>query len=185
MLSLMRDKAQSWIIKILFAIIIIVFVGFYGFSGNKNTVKEPVVTVGEKKISMKEFQEAYKNMLQFYTNIYKNQISDEMIEQLGLKQQVLDQLINKEVLIQQAKKLNIRVSKEDVRKVATKLLDNISRPLLVENHSIEITASIGINIADNQNLPYVELLKNSDSAMYQVKENGKNDFRFFETEFES
>ena len=104
MLSLMRDKAQSWIIKILFGIIIIVFVGFYGFSGNEDTVKEPVVTVGEKKISMKEFQEAYKNMLQFYTNIYKNQISDEMIEQLGLKQQVLDQLISKEVLLLQAKK---------------------------------------------------------------------------------
>ena len=79
---------------------------------------------------------------------------------------------------------NIR-SKEDVKKVATKLLDNISRPLLVENHSIEITASIGINIADNQNLPYVELLKNSDSAMYQVKESGKNDFRFYDPEFES
>ena len=120
MLSLMRDKAQSWIIKILFGIIIIVFVGFYGFSGNEDTVKEPVVTVGEKKISMKEFQEAYKNMLQFYTNIYKNQISDEMIEQLGLKQQVLDQLISKEVLLLQAKKLNIRVSKEDVRKEIVK-----------------------------------------------------------------
>ena len=79
MLSLMRDKAQSWIIKILFGIIIIVFVGFYGFSSNKDTVKEPVVTVGEKKISMKEFQGAYKNMLQFYTNIYKDQISDKSL----------------------------------------------------------------------------------------------------------
>ncbi len=120
MLSLMREKAQSWIIKLLFGIIIIVFVGFYGFSSNKDSIKEPVVTVGEKKISMKEFQEAYKNMLQFYTNIYKDQLSDEMIGRLGLKQQVLDQLINKEVLLQQAKKLNIRVSKEDVRKEIVK-----------------------------------------------------------------
>lgn len=76
-------------------------------------------------------------------------------------------------------------SKDDVRKVASKLLSNISSPLLVDKHSIEITASIGINIADNQNLPYVEHLKNSDYAMYQVKESGKNDFRFFDPEFES
>jgi peptidyl-prolyl cis-trans isomerase D len=116
----MREKAQSWIIKLLFGIIIIVFVGFYGFSRNRETIKEPVVTVGEKKISMKEFQEAYKNMLQFYTNIYKNQLSDEMIERLSLKQQVLDQLINKELLLLQAKKLNIRVSKEEVRKEIVK-----------------------------------------------------------------
>jgi diguanylate cyclase (GGDEF)-like protein len=79
---------------------------------------------------------------------------------------------------------NVR-SKEDVSKIAEKLLSNISDPLLIENHSIEITASIGINIADNRNLPYVELLKNSDYAMYQVKDSGKNDFRFFEPEFES
>jgi len=120
MLSLMRERAQSWIIKVLFAVIIIVFVGFYGFSGNEETIKEPVVTVGEKKVSLKEFQEAYKNMLQFYTNIYKKQLSEEMIERLGLKQQVLDQLINKEVLVQQAKGLNICVSKEDVRKEIVK-----------------------------------------------------------------
>ncbi len=79
---------------------------------------------------------------------------------------------------------NIR-TKEDISKVAKKLLNNISLPLLVENHSIEITASIGINIADSQNLPSVELLKNSDYAMYQVKDSGKNDFRFFDPEFES
>ncbi len=120
MLSLMRERAQSWIIKVLFGIIIIVFVGFYGFSGNQDTIKEPVVTVGEKKIDMKAFQTAYKNMLQFYSNIYKDQLSDEMIERLGLKQQVLDQLINKEVLLLEAKRLNIRASKEDIRKEIVK-----------------------------------------------------------------
>ena len=79
---------------------------------------------------------------------------------------------------------NIR-SKEDVSRVALKLLNNISQPLLVENHSIEITASIGINIAEDENSPYLDLLKNSDSAMYQVKDSGKNDFRFFDPELES
>ena len=79
---------------------------------------------------------------------------------------------------------NIR-SKEDVSRVASKLLNNISQPLLVENHSIEITASIGINIAEDENSPYLDLLKNSDSAMYQVKDSGKNDFRFFDPELES
>ena len=75
-------------------------------------------------------------------------------------------------------------SKEDVSKVASKILNNISEPLIIENNSIEITASIGINITDNKTLPYVEILKNSDYAMYQVKDSGKNDFRFFDPEFE-
>jgi diguanylate cyclase (GGDEF)-like protein/PAS domain S-box-containing protein len=73
---------------------------------------------------------------------------------------------------------NIR-SKDDVRKIAKKLLGNISKPIQVEGHSITITASIGINIADDRNLPYVDLLKKSDFAMYQVKDSGKNDYRFY------
>jgi diguanylate cyclase (GGDEF)-like protein len=76
---------------------------------------------------------------------------------------------------------NIR-SKEDVRRIAKKLLENISRPIRVENHAITVTASIGINIADDRNLPYVDLLKKSDFAMYQVKDSGKNDFRFYTSE---
>jgi diguanylate cyclase (GGDEF)-like protein/PAS domain S-box-containing protein len=76
---------------------------------------------------------------------------------------------------------NIR-SKADVSKVAEKLLKKISRPILVENQSIEITASIGINLADSPEMGYVELLKNSDFAMYQVKDSGKNDYRFFNPE---
>jgi len=116
MLSIMREKAQSWIIKVLFAIIIIVFVGFYGFSGRHDKVKAPLAMVGDKKITFQDFQSAYKNMLQFYTNIYKNSLSDELIEKLGIKQQVLEQLINKEVLLLEAEKRNLQVSKNAVRK---------------------------------------------------------------------
>jgi diguanylate cyclase (GGDEF)-like protein/PAS domain S-box-containing protein len=76
---------------------------------------------------------------------------------------------------------NIR-TKDDVRKIAKKLLGNISQPILVEGHTITVTASIGINIADDRNLPYVDLLKKSDFAMYQVKDSGKNDYRFYTSE---
>lgn len=127
MLSLMREKAQSWIIKFLFGIIIIVFVGFYGFSGRQDKIKAPIATIGDKKISLQDFQTAYKNMLQFYTNIYKNQLSDELIEKLGIKQQVLEQLINKEVLLLEAEKQNLRVSNELIQK---QILEN---PAFQEN----------------------------------------------------
>ena len=76
---------------------------------------------------------------------------------------------------------NIR-SNDDVRKIAKKLLKNISQPIQVEGHTITVTASIGINVADDRNLPYVDLLKKSDFAMYQVKDSGKNDYRFYTSE---
>ena len=79
---------------------------------------------------------------------------------------------------------NIR-NKKDVSKVAEKLLKNISLPLQLGEKTIQITASIGINIAEKRNLPYVDLLKSSDNAMYKVKESGKNAYRFYDSEVKS
>ena len=71
---------------------------------------------------------------------------------------------------------------EDVRKIAQKLLKTISRPLQISEHTFQITASIGIQIDEKGNLSAADLLKQSDHAMYQVKDSGKNDYRFFETD---
>jgi len=71
-------------------------------------------------------------------------------------------------------------SKKDVSKIADKLLKAISNSMHIDDTHIQITASIGINIAEKRDLPFVDLLKNSDFAMYQVKDSGKNDFRFYE-----
>lgn len=113
----MRKNAASWIIKILFAIIIVVFVFFYGFSDLRKSDKGSVVaTVGDRKISINEYMTAYKNMLQFYRTLYKDQLSDETIEKLGLKQKVLEDLVDREILLQEAARLNIQVTPETVRK---------------------------------------------------------------------
>ncbi len=117
MLTYMRKNASSWIIKILFAIIVIVFVFFYGFSDLEKSDRDTVVaTVGERTISMAEYSNAYQNMLQFYSQVYKNRLSDEMIEKMGLKQQVLEQLLDREVLLQEAERRNIRVTNEEIQK---------------------------------------------------------------------
>lgn len=76
-------------------------------------------------------------------------------------------------------------NRDDVIRVADKLIQTISLPVNVESHQIKITASIGINISARSDLPDIDLVKTSDQAMYQVKEQGKNDFRFYESEIQS
>jgi GGDEF domain-containing protein len=51
-----------------------------------------------------------------------------------------------------------------------------------EGKYYEITTNIGIRIAGKRNLAYLDMLKNSDTAMYQVKDSGKNNFRFYDSE---
>jgi peptidyl-prolyl cis-trans isomerase D len=123
----MRKNAGSWIIKVLFIIIIIVFIGFYGFNRSQKDSYEFIAKVGDKKISISEYREAYKNAIQFYRNFYKNNFTEEMIEKMALKQKVLDDLIDREILLQEAEKLNIQVTQEEVRKSI------VSTPVFQEN----------------------------------------------------
>ena len=71
--------------------------------------------------------------------------------------------------------------KNDVRKIVRKVQQNISQPMHFDGHLIQVTASIGINISEKSKLSETDLVKTSDSAMYQVKEDGKNAFRFFDS----
>jgi len=74
---------------------------------------------------------------------------------------------------------NIR-NKMDVSRITEKLLNNIYLPIQLGDHCIQITASVGISIAEKRDLPDLDLLKNSDTAMYRAKDIGKNNFQFFD-----
>jgi diguanylate cyclase (GGDEF)-like protein/PAS domain S-box-containing protein len=68
---------------------------------------------------------------------------------------------------------------ENVSHIARKILSALSTPVQINEEEIFISASIGITIAPVDGLDADILLKNADTAMYYVKENGKNSFQFF------
>ena len=70
----------------------------------------------------------------------------------------------------------------EVEAVATGLLDLVSRPYNIAERQLTITTSIGITMYPNDNADTQMLLKNADIAMYQAKEKGKNNFKFFHQE---
>ena len=70
-------------------------------------------------------------------------------------------------------------SKEDATLVARNLLEVLTATFCVEEHEINIGASIGISFfPDNAREP-VLLMQQADSAMYAAKRNGKNQARVF------
>jgi len=68
---------------------------------------------------------------------------------------------------------------ENVSRIAEKILQTLSNPVHIEEEEIFISASIGITIAPADGVDADTLLKNADTAMYYVKENGKSGFQFF------
>jgi diguanylate cyclase (GGDEF)-like protein/PAS domain S-box-containing protein len=62
--------------------------------------------------------------------------------------------------------------------VAQKLLDAVSRPMVIEGHEIYATTSIGVALFPDDGSDAETLLRRSDSAMYRAKEAGRNNFQF-------
>lgn len=69
---------------------------------------------------------------------------------------------------------------EDAAKVAQRILEEFSRPFTLDGSDVYITVSIGIAVRSSiSNIPFYELVKNADTAMYHAKEKGKNNHEFF------
>jgi diguanylate cyclase (GGDEF)-like protein len=63
--------------------------------------------------------------------------------------------------------------------MARTLLQSFSRPLIADEHQLVITASIGISTFPTDGEDGDTLLKNAELALYEAKNQGRNDFRFF------
>ncbi|MDP2031194.1 MAG: EAL domain-containing protein [Thiobacillus sp.] len=63
--------------------------------------------------------------------------------------------------------------------VAQKILSAVARPFVLQGQEFRVTASIGISIYPQDGLDEQTLERNADIAMYQVKEEGRNNFQFY------
>ena len=63
-------------------------------------------------------------------------------------------------------------------RASNRLLYAFDTPILFDGHALEVGASIGIAIYPNNGEDYISVLKSADAAMYEVKSEGGNKFRF-------
>jgi diguanylate cyclase (GGDEF)-like protein/PAS domain S-box-containing protein len=73
----------------------------------------------------------------------------------------------------------------DAAVCADKLLQAVRIPYLMDEHELNVTASIGIAIYPEDGSAVEALLQNADSAMYEAKDRGRNNYQFYRTELNS
>ena len=76
-------------------------------------------------------------------------------------------------------------NREEAGLIARKILNTFNQPIKLEKHEVNIGFSIGISIFPDDAQTTGELIKNSDMAMYHVKERGKNGFEYFSDHMQS
>jgi diguanylate cyclase (GGDEF)-like protein/PAS domain S-box-containing protein len=69
---------------------------------------------------------------------------------------------------------------EDAVIAANKVLSALAAPHRVAQHDLDVTVSIGVSTFPFDGQDAETLIKNADTAMYHAKENGRNNYQFFE-----
>jgi diguanylate cyclase (GGDEF)-like protein/hemerythrin-like metal-binding protein/PAS domain S-box-containing protein len=68
---------------------------------------------------------------------------------------------------------------QDASVIATKILDSLSKSINVDDNTLYVSCSIGISIYPEDGVSAQNLLKFADSAMYKAKDEGRNNFQYY------
>ncbi|HET8798887.1 MAG TPA: SurA N-terminal domain-containing protein, partial [Thermoanaerobaculia bacterium] len=122
MLKVMRDSFHHlrWILLAVVAAFIFGFVfidmglGGGGVGGGADQVF--AARVNGEIVSYNDFYRSMKRLEDMYKQAYGQQFTPEMATQMGLPKRVLDNLIDERLLTQEARRLNLEASPEEVRR---------------------------------------------------------------------
>lgn len=70
--------------------------------------------------------------------------------------------------------LSVLDNKSEIRKVATRLIDELNGLIVIDKEEIEVSISAGVSFYPDDSMELDNLIKNADSAMYRAKNKNKN-----------
>lgn len=119
MLALLRNKAQSPLIQgtILIIALVFIFWGVGGYNGSRNSMAQ----VNDEVIPYEEFQKTYERLANQYRDQFGGTLPKGLIESLDLEGQALEQLIQRSLLRQGARKMGIMVSDLEIQQGVEKM----------------------------------------------------------------
>mgnify|MGYP001546501762 FL=1 len=119
MLKVFRDnlKYLSWVLWLVIVVFVLfVFVDFGATVPTGSTIPtDAAATVGDMDVTFGEFERSYRQAEETYRQIYGDQFNRELAQQMGLPMTVLDSLVADKILLQEADRMGLRVTDEEVR----------------------------------------------------------------------
>ena len=70
-------------------------------------------------------------------------------------------------------------SSDEVNETAGRINESLSEPIIIDGRPLVTTTSIGVSMCPRDGTTIGELLRQSDAAMYQAKDRGRNNFQLF------
>jgi peptidyl-prolyl cis-trans isomerase D len=106
-------RAQPAIIKGVLGAVVIAFVAtiFLDWGWQRSSRPDThLATVSGEGVSLREFQITYNNLMDFYRRIYQDRFTEDFARAFNLKQQALDTLVQRKLLLHEAKRQGLTVA---------------------------------------------------------------------------
>ena len=117
MLKLLREQANSWLIKSILWMVVAAFMGtiFYSWGVGEYAERQGMVAeVLNEKISYDEYREALDNLYSLYRDAVKGRNVDEAIPHSQLKRAAINSLIQRKLFLNEARKMGIEIPDEEI-----------------------------------------------------------------------
>ncbi len=141
MLEFLRKQAKSPVLQAIIVIIVLVFV-FWGTNMGGGNKRDAVATVNGEAIGLPEYNKEYTRMVDTLRDQFGGTLPKNLIESLGIKQQVLQRLVQQTLLTQGGQRMGLHVSNWEIQeeiinqpyfKVADKFDNARYKQLLAQN----------------------------------------------------
>ena len=116
MLQAIRGRAASWIVKILFVLLILSFTA-WGVTDWLQSASRPqiVAEIGPVRVDPNTFSQAVSNEMQRFRQMFGANFDREQAKQFGIGDRVIEQIIQKTLLELEARRLGVTVSDQVLR----------------------------------------------------------------------
>jgi peptidyl-prolyl cis-trans isomerase D len=114
MLDVLRKRKRSWIITFLLGLIIVVFIAFYGGNKLSDPALQDAAVVNGEVITQREFALHYQRALERYREMLKGSLTPELEKSLNLRASLLEELIQRRLVLQEARHLGLAATDDDL-----------------------------------------------------------------------
>jgi len=109
-------RHNPWFARIMMGLLSVTFVITMGWWGFEQTEDNAVAKIDRISVSMEEYQRAYRNASNFYREVFQDKYDDK-----DVRKQVIDALVDRKLWLQEARRMKLVVSDEELKRSITEL----------------------------------------------------------------
>lgn len=118
LLKIIRKGAieNPWFFRLIMGALAVAFTVTMGWVGFGKTEDRAVAKVDRASVSVEEYQRAYRNASNFYREIFQDKFDEK-----DLRKRVIDELVDRKLWLQEARRMKLVVSDEELKRSITEL----------------------------------------------------------------